>query len=391
MDIVKRSTRLFLVVGVALLLTACARPYRVADFDARPPGQAHFPGLHTLVANAPDRVLDVLLVHGMCSHDVGWAVNAIDALRAGLGAHYPPGAEGPARRSGDVIVYQRTLIAPGGTVRANALVWTPVIAGLKRQLCYDQSVKSELCGTDPCDSPAYPHSRAKLNARLKDVILNDCLADAIIYQGASRDAILKQLRQAMLDALARSGGRPLAADILQTVTGERAPLVVITESLGSKVAFDALYQLLRDADLKARAAAERTLERMVQIFMGANQMPILALADQTLDGQARSTGYPAEPLAELVALRRDGPGAAYHPPLRVVAFTDPNDVLSYALARGKPRQSYDVVDVLVSNADTYLGQLEEPFSAHMNYRTNPEVMRLMVCGNPSPQACVAAQ
>jgi hypothetical protein len=53
----------------------------------------------------------------------------------------------------------------------------------------------------------------------------------------------------------------------------------------------------------------------------------------------------------------------------VVAFTDPNDLLSYFLQGGDDTltQHYRVADVLVSNAYTYFGIFENPVSAHVSY------------------------
>jgi hypothetical protein len=45
--------------------------------------------------------------------------------------------------------------------------------------------------------------------------------------------------------------------------------------------------------------------------------------------------------------------------MRLIAFTDPDDLLSYRLQPSRYLvPNADVADVLVSNADTYSGQLE---------------------------------
>jgi hypothetical protein len=71
-----------------------------------------------------------------------------------------------------------------------------------------------------------------------------------------------------------------------------------------------------------------------------------------------------------------------------VAFTDPNDLLSYTL----PPQQYaqlgvTVYNILVSNAPTYLGLLERPDTAHLEYLNNPDVGRLIACGQPASARC----
>ena len=75
-------------------------------------------------------------------------------------------------------------------------------------------------------------------------------------------------------------------------------------------------------------------------------------------------------------------------PLTLVAFSDPNDVLNYTL----PPERYQgdvagVFNVLVSNAPTYFGLLEDPVRAHQDYLTNPDVGSLIACGRPRSTLC----
>jgi hypothetical protein len=74
--------------------------------------------------------------------------------------------------------------------------------------------------------------------------------------------------------------------------------------------------------------------------------------------------------------------------LAVVAFTDPNDLLSYRLLPSR-YAGPDVViaDVLVSNSSTWLGLLEDPFAAHLNYLQNKDVGGMIACGWPRSKVC----
>ena len=379
--------KLLLNLVAAVLLTACSTPYRPPNYSSRPDHHTEFKGLLDLAQDAPGKTLDVLLVHGMCTHDLNWAANTIEALREAAGARYADDREPADSQLDGIQIYQRTLIASSGKLRMNAIVWSPLMAGLKKQLCYDQTKKTGLCRSAPPSTSDYPHQRAKISAMMKDDLLNDCLADAIIYQGRARDEISKLLQQAILSTLANSGGPMTSTDPLRSVTTESSDLVVITESLGSKMAFDALYQLLQSDRNDVRAAAANTFGRTVQIFMGANQIPILALGDQTLDGSSGAGRYLADPLAELIHRKQIGRLGDRLTPPRVVAFTDPNDLLSYVLSPYKPPKPYDVVDVVVSNDDTYLGLIENPMTAHMGYRRNGDVIRSIVCGHPAKPGC----
>ncbi|MFZ0470516.1 MAG: hypothetical protein WAL92_16450, partial [Thiogranum sp.] len=216
-------------------------------------------------------------------------------------------------------------------------------------------------------------------------------ADAIIYQGKSRDAISEQVQKAIITASAAMGVRDLPANIAKSAAAETAPLVVVTDSLGSKIVFDAIYKLTMSGNTDLRAAGSRTFARTSEIFMRANQMPVLGLADQTLEGKVSLRSdrfdYPADPLAALIGLKTKRKMGAIMTPPRVVAFTDPNDLLSYTLVPATQLADYDVVDVVVSNANTYFGFLENPLPAHQGYRNNKTVLRLIACGSPSADAC----
>lgn len=64
----------------------------------------------------------------------------------------------------------------------------------------------------------------------------------------------------------------------------------------------------------------------------------------------------------------------------MVAFTDPNDLLSYALHEWAPLAPFPLADVIVSNEPTLFGYVERPDTAHTGYRDNRAVMRLIACG-----------
>jgi hypothetical protein len=70
-------------------------------------------------------------------------------------------------------------------------------------------------------------------------------------------------------------------------------------------------------------------------------------------------------------------------PLTVVAFTDPNDLLSYRLVpEAIGTADVRLINVILSNAPTIGGWVERPDVAHMGYGDNPWVMRYLVEGHP---------
>lgn len=365
------------------LLSACSAPYHPPYL----PQPASYPGLIDLAARADGRVADVLLVHGICTHDASWAAEVVPQLAAALDAATSPTLAAAAPASPLVSGAQVELVpidvqTPAGRLRFQALIWSPLTNPLKRQLCDDQSGKSALCG----GSTPYPYTRARLNARFKDGLIDDCLPDALIYQGVARDAIQRQLREALLRAL----------------PGD-APLVVISHSMGSKMLFDTLLRMTEEADgTQAATLARQAVDRMRLLVMAANQIPLLSLADQSLSESAAAPATaavtaninataaeaPPDSLQLLLRQRQDRRALAADRQLTLVAFTDPNDLLSYTLPPEKYAQDgVTVYNILVSNAPAWLGLLERPDRAHLDYLRNPDVGRLIACGQPTSKLC----
>ncbi|MHA4867984.1 hypothetical protein ACXZ1M_09795 [Duganella sp. PWIR1] len=364
------------LVCTLLLLAGCTTPYRPPQFtDAN----TTFPGLIDLAAQATPQAADVLLVHGICTHDASWVDEVVPQLAQALRDATTASNAAPARSAAAaaVEIVPAMVDTPSGRLRFDALIWSPLTNDLKRQLCYDQSTKSALC----TGAPPYPHMRAKLNARFKDGLIDDCLPDALIYQGVARDTMQLRMRDAVLQVL--SGAR---ADL---------PLVVVSHSMGSKLLFDTLLRMTQEpAGSAAAVTARQAVQRLRFLVMAANQIPLLSLADQPLSAAAVAAPAsvpPPDSLLQLLRLRlatEAGEDAKAARPLTLVAFTDPNDLLSYTLPPEQYAQlSVTVYNILVSNAPTYLGLLERPDTAHLEYLGNPDVGRLIACGRPASARC----
>lgn len=367
-----RRSVLFPAAAFALL-AACSTPYNapVVVHDSAP-----FPGIATAVAQDSTRQVDVVLVHGMCSHDASWARGAMDNITSTIRTNTEAQVQ-PLAAASRIQVIERSDHAAGGTVHFHSLVWSPMSAALKQQLDYDNTGTP----TDCSEAGECKPKRAHYNGKLKDSLLNDCLSDAMIYQGQSNAA----MKQAMIDAVSRvleqAGKRP-----------DSAPLIVVAESLGSKLLFDALSDMLEpDAPGRTHELGQAAARRMAIVFMVGNQLPILGLAEQQANPGVAPMG-PPDSLQRFLALRRM---AAQMPKrseslskLAVVAFTDPNDLLSYRLMPSRyAGPDVVVADVLVSNSSTWFGLLADPFAAHLNYLQNKDVGAMIACGWPRSKLC----
>jgi hypothetical protein len=367
----RNASKLLLSLLIPGLLAACSTPYRPALVvrDSTP-----FPGIVNLIQAGNKRPLDVILVHGMCSHDATWANHGIDRIAGVVSANVP---EQAALAGNGIQLIERTQQIGATPVRFHALVWSPMSAPLKRQLDYDNTGTPSDCsaaGVGECKP-----RRASLNGYVKDHLLNDCLSDAVIYEGASHDAI----RDAMVESISRI--------VESNPNGDRT-LAVVAESLGSKILFDALSSMLESRQPRTRDLGQQASRRLGLLFMAGNQLPILGLAEQNIESRPDSrSAAAADSLQRFLELRRRQSGiprAEAIARLAVVAFTDPNDLLSYRLLPARyAAPDVTVADVLVSNDKSWLGLIENPVSAHLDYLANPDVGDLIACGYPRAPSC----
>lgn len=353
-----------LLLVLASLCAGCGTPYRPAIVVR---DGAAFPGIVGVIAASRSHAVDVLLVHGICTHDTAWAEAAIDRVAGIVEAHAPA----TTAVAGDGIeLVERTRALAGGTVRFHAIVWSPLTRPLKHQLDYDATGTPTDCAHDAVCKPV----RARFNGGVKDKLLNDCLADALIYEGDSRAT----MRDAMIDTVSQ---------VLEADPDGDAPLVVVAESLGSKMLFDALSSMLESNQPRTLALGRQAARRLGLVFMAGNQLPILGLAEQTPVARAMPAQDTLQRFLEL-RRRQPAPRAQTLARLGIIVFTDPNDVLAYRLLPARyAAPDVDVADVLVSNASTWLGLIENPLTAHLDYLANPDVGALIACGHPQRDGC----
>jgi hypothetical protein len=383
----------WLTLALALpMLAACTRPYAepIIVAEPQPQADASFPGFTQLIDEATARktTMQFIWTHGMCEHHEIWARDRIDRIKAAMSASetvLPHDLEQP----GKLALIPASFHAPNGDFSGSFILWSPMTAGLKQALDADRP------GADPAQR--FPYRRATLNNSLKVGLMNDCLADAVVYLGPNGDPI----RAAMQEAVCRALGGTMAPRQPCDLTGADLdrPLAIVTESLGSKFLFDAVRALFPEGGTASaqRSALERRLASVRVVYLVANQIPLLDVAGKpTAATGAVATGAVATAappmnttLTDFLGLLQRAREAARSattaapqlPPPTVVAFSDPNDILSYRLLPAMMHITTGrLVDVIVSNGDTYAGYLENPLDAHCGYAWNRKVIGLIAQG-----------
>lgn len=393
--------RFLLGLIATAIVSGCATPYSTPVVNQ---SSSDFVGMVESLKSPSNHshTVDVVLVHGMCTTDTTWVASTTNNLMKAFGFDItidPKTIQPVAIIDGQTQLFQSTFHVDGGNVRVHAILWSPATTPAKSALCYDELNKSASCK----DTRAYPYKRALLNSHLKDWLLDDCLPDVVFYAGDRRSALQKQIQEALLLIMGVGSTDKSPVELIRSAETEATPLFFVTASLGSKITFDSLLMLSRAK--RSTKAVKQTVSRSVGVFMAANQLPILALAvdykkqKAALAGSGHDDTNPSDSLDTLYRTHRaehkgrlDQPflGKSRKPDhLTVIAFSDPNDLLSYPLKGSAidENASYQITDVIVSNDETLLGIVENPIAAHTTYLDNPQVRKFIACGYPISDSC----
>jgi len=264
-------------------------------------------------------------------------------------------------------------------------------------------------------SQAFAGQRRKYNRILKDDLVNYGFSDAVMYLGPAgleiRNAVRGAMCSAALDAAGYSfekQGASVNEDEICAAADNNAiqlnQFAFVTESLGSKIAFD----LMREAQTDGKDTIIDELIAGSEVYMLANQLALLSLSDLSLSPRS----IPKAPEST-----EDRP--------RLVAMSEINDFLSYELipfieqiqrrtfnggyAQGglkseAERQDvikklgFDMIDVRLEFADKLIplvNSFVNPKDAHSGHAGEAIIMQLMLCGAKNGQinleGCLAAE
>jgi len=353
-----------------------------------------FPGLETYMQHqereaasgvADHRVLKVLMVHGIGSHQPGYATRLAENLARALALpqveekykefklSHPkyPGELGTLR------VSRYFNAEKGRELIFYELTWDPIIEAEKQTIAFDNSGE-------------YAFRRTAINNSLK-LFVNDTVPDVVIYYGQSRERIQVSVAQSLSwmmsetwETLPKQGTVFCDGTSLENLDRLQDDYVFITHSLGSRVTADALQRiaaLIKEVPLlsdRVKLLEEKTFP----VFMLSNQLPLLQL------GQPEPEVH-----GQIEEICRDGSprsGERLFKETRLIAFSDPNDLFSYAIPPKFLDQHIDsrlcptltnVILNVASLANLFgLGEIANPMAAHTEYDDDERVIGLIVRG-----------
>jgi len=400
------------VIALLLLATCagCVNLYTHVDtVPGEKPGtvvEASFEGIRDYLRE--ERELHVLQMHGMGDHpaEKDCGENSLnlklqDRIAQRLG-FVPGDASGlqPIWIGGTVggsYSTRRFHDSTGKTLYFSCLTWGEA----------SRVVKQRMLGLtdDFNEDNANEAHRAPLNRAAKRFV-NESFSDPVIYLGTfgafQREIVWKGLQQAgAAQGQARLARLQLASANKDVATGfyGEVDMVVISDSLGSRVIFDVLcqYQGCREPGAKAELRSQSQQEAastaqsisgsMRSLYMFANQLPLLELAFIEAPTEERSL--------EQILGKDGGNVACFRPPLpnpreggraQVIAFTDANDALSYHLSpefKDRCEGSLHIVNVTLPNARLrwLFAYAHLPKAHSMGFKTNDRAIDYLVDGN----------
>ena len=399
------SLTLLFLAGMYLSLAGCkgmAKGVTEAYFEAHQKedtrkcyvrGRA-FEGLEPFLAEqerapaasrADRRTLKVLMVHGIGSHAPGYSTRLAENLagtfsltqmqeRDRMFTLSSPSAL-PGKKLGVLRVSRYTNKAGTREMVFGELAWGPIVEQEKKSLAFD-------------NSDEYTFRRASINNVLKTFV-NDTIPDVVMYYGSSRRPIQASVQQALCwlmskrwQDLPQEGTQYCDMkdpDFLSRIDDN---YIFITHSLGSRITTDALQRITSIEDVRSSERAAMFRKKRFTVYMLSNQLPLLQLG-----WEAPAVSGKIEQICRDKAPRS---GERMVQELRLVAFSDPNDLMSYAITPRYLDSNVDsrlcptLTNVILNVAEVKdlfgAGTLANPIEAHTGYENDSRVIELIARG-----------
>ncbi len=352
-----------------------------------------FKGIEAKIANK-NKKTKVLFVHGVGDHTRGYTTQFLEKLSKELNLNARSAEQKNIQLTtplfadknlGNLRITHLLNEKNGQELTFYELTWSAITRAEKQMLAFDTSGD-------------YGFRRAEINGLLKK-FSNDAGADPIIYNGESRVPILAAFAQSFCwmqagdwQDLPKSGThscKGLAADHIA-----RDNYAFISHSLGSRIVIDGLDRIVgmlanpkkvTAGNQKLNASSEAIAafqNKQIPIYMLSNQLPMLQLGRKPPEVSGKDASY------------CEVNGANYKKRMlgetNIIAFSDPNDLLSYAIPHEFAEKFIDSrlcakitnVNINIAKVMDALGltKLANPMQAHVGYDTDDRVVALIAKG-----------
>ena len=335
----------------------------------------------------PGRKMKVLMVHGVGNHLPGYSTQFLEKLAKELDLTVTAKAyknitladpKHPDNHLGNLRINRYLNKDKDQEFLFYELTWSEITAKDKEVLSYDNSGEQSF-------------RRAEVNDLLKK-FSNDTGPDPIIYLGEKREDILTAFAQSFC-WMVSGDWNSLPDDVHQLCSSKNVTpfyndsYAFVSHSLGSRITIDGLQRIasiLANGETAPYYTAISNVmkNKEVPIYMMSNQLPMLQLGRTLPEVSNQETAY----------CRQDGAKFSERMLSRtnIIAFSDPNDLLSYAIPHDFVNKYLDsrlcanVTNININVAKVYdafgLGKLANPMDAHVGYDTDDRVIALIAKG-----------
>lgn len=350
----------------------------------------------SLEAQSPQspKITKVLMVHGISSHLPGYSSRFQKKLYDDLGLTVTDAAVKNITLDSDTVKWNKDEPRTLGTLRitrhANAentrhlifyeLTWSPITDPQKQSLAADSANNEGL-------------PRATLNGSLKS-FMNTTVPDLLIYSGNGYDRITTSVTESVCwmladdwDGLPESGAHQCEKWPNSTFSSVAADdNFFVTHSLGSRITIDTIQNFAsvnkKDTSRNRLKIQEDVRKKEFTVFMMANQLPLLQMGRDT----------PAVAAEEKTYCEADGKKSVERIMRRmnIIAFSDPNDTLSYPVPLDFTANSIDSrICPAVTNVSLNVAyqkslfdaaSFANPLTAHSGYMEDDRVIDLIANG-----------
>lgn len=331
-------------------------------------------------------VLKILMIHGVGTHHPGYS----DKLQQNLANNI--GMNVISRQSKNIkLLDPSDHQTPIGNLRITfwqneeasknmlfyELTWSEITTPDKQIIAFDTTEQ-------------YSEFRVPFNNMMKE-FLDNVLPDPLVYVTDPHNLILNSSKQSICWMLTTDwnnipNGQAKVCNIgiaKQAKQLASQNTMFITHSLGSKILMDSITDIAEQiADSPVPPADRQALrQKKITVFMLANQLPILQIS------------HPQPKIHNQINAYCTPQGSKYQNRifrgLNIVAFSDPNDILSYAIPQEFTDKYIDsricpfVTNVSVNVApeiSAFGVGIVNPVSAHIDYDSSPKVINLITRG-----------
>ena len=354
-------------------LQGCAAPFLTKSKYLE--ADNNFPGLEELFKKGRAQAV---FVHGMGTHYPDWSAPMRKRLARGLELQELAGPNCRQQKyllGGKAQLLTADYVNPDRSkfLRSYEVVWSPLT----------DDAKQRMNKADNLDG--FTEKRVLANKWLKD-LMNNYFVDPVIYTGSQGNPIREAMKEAVRQIITDDLDQPCDARNQENVQpparrdARDDSVVLFGHSLGSRIIYDALLALSAPAPNNSPRTMEslrRFANKIRVIYMMANQIALLDMSGAV--DQTKASGGSISTLMQLIDQGR---------PLDIIAFSDPNDILTYPLQREACEQFrtkflVNCANVFVSVGDVVMDAFVMPTSAHTKYMVNDDVIYAIQKGWPA--------